>query len=137
MGVLKQGLRCDYDRLQDQADGHIKIRQILRRHKELIDVQEFADRHEMACRAICGKEPSAKRQSSVFAPKCSANSFGFTSWPQFRSRSSHPAPSIVLRGGLALIPSGMRSPETASDRQRRDSIRVAQQKTVGHVQAAY
>ena len=29
MGVLKQGLRCDYDRLQDQADGHIKIRQML------------------------------------------------------------------------------------------------------------
>ena len=29
MGVLKQGLRCDFDRLQDQADGHIKIRQML------------------------------------------------------------------------------------------------------------
>ena len=29
MGVLKQGLRCDYDRLQDQADGHVKIRQML------------------------------------------------------------------------------------------------------------
>ena len=29
VGVLKQGLRCDYDRLQDQADGHIKIRQML------------------------------------------------------------------------------------------------------------
>ena len=29
MGVLKQGLRCDYDRLQDQVNGHIKIRQML------------------------------------------------------------------------------------------------------------
>ena len=29
MGVLKQGLRCDCDRLQNQADGHIKIRQML------------------------------------------------------------------------------------------------------------
>ena len=29
VGVLKQGLRCDCDRLQDQADGHIKIRQML------------------------------------------------------------------------------------------------------------
>ena len=26
MGVLKQGLRCDYDRLQDLADGSVKIR---------------------------------------------------------------------------------------------------------------
>ena len=29
MGVLKQGLRCDYDRLQDQVNGHVKIRQML------------------------------------------------------------------------------------------------------------
>ena len=29
MGVLKQGLRCDWDRLQDQADSHAKIRQML------------------------------------------------------------------------------------------------------------
>ena len=29
MGVLKQGLRCDCDRLQDQVNGHIKIRQML------------------------------------------------------------------------------------------------------------
>ena len=29
MGVLKQGLRCDYDRLQDLVNGHYKIRQML------------------------------------------------------------------------------------------------------------
>ena len=29
VGVLKQGLRCDCDRLQDLADGHLKIRQML------------------------------------------------------------------------------------------------------------
>ena len=29
MGVLKQGLRCDYDRLQNLVNGHIKIRQML------------------------------------------------------------------------------------------------------------
>ena len=29
MGVLKQGLRCDYDRLQDLVNAHAKIRQML------------------------------------------------------------------------------------------------------------
>ena len=31
MGVLKQGLRCDCERLQDLADAHAKIRQMLGR----------------------------------------------------------------------------------------------------------
>ena len=31
MGVLKQGLRCDRERLQDLAGAHAKIRQMLGR----------------------------------------------------------------------------------------------------------
>ena len=62
------------------------VKQILLHHKKHIDVQEFPDRYEMACRAACGKRSSAKRRCSGLRPQCSSNWFGFTSCPQYRPR---------------------------------------------------
>ena len=51
MGVLKQGLRCDYYRLQDLVNGHFKIRQMLG-HDNLdeseYELQNIRDNVELA-----------------------------------------------------------------------------------------
>ena len=71
------------------------------------------------------------------ARKGSANSFGFISWPRrCPPRSNRTPPSILRRGGIVLMPSGSRPPETAPDRRSRDLLSSCPRKSAGSVQAS-
>lgn len=78
-------------------------------------------------------QPSAGPRD--FAPKCSANSFGFTSWRQvpLAIKRSGTVEGIARRTRPHFF--GNAAPKTASVRQRRDSISSCPPKTVGPVQA--